>query len=412
VLIICILLSNTIALGASAENTSAIIKPIVQWERYFGSGYIDEATHLIVDKNGFIYVSVSADSYNPRAFYLLKYSPRGDLIWNKSFKVGGIDTVYCGGLAFSPLGDIYQAGGIYKISTNQFTSILIKWDMFGNYQWNQTWNNGSKYAQAYDVVVDEYDNSYVTGTIDVMNRMKDVFLLKYDSSSILLWNKTWSGTYEDWSWGLSLFDYDIYIHGFKNDTSADNNMMLTMKYDTDGNYKWLQTYGSGGYFGYGGCTSPTEEIYTVGRNPSSLAQIVKYDKDGSLKWHKEALGDVFGDINTSYDGNFIYAIGDETFGSVILNKYDRNSNYVWNTTWGKYGSNIGYGVAVNRSGEIYIVGKTGAGGTDYRAFIVKFVEVAVPEFSTVILPIATVTALFVIVTIRNRKKRDLYEKNY
>jgi uncharacterized delta-60 repeat protein len=77
-------------------------------------------------------------------------------------------------------------------------------------------------------------------------------------------------------------------------------------------------------------------------------------------------------------GGNIYSTGVTTtyglgIGDVFLLKYNGNGTLLWQRTWGGVGNDVGTGVAVNSSGDVYVTGYTnssGAGGFD--AILLKF----------------------------------------
>lgn len=412
-LAVLVLIPPVTAVSTTYENQSSL-KPSLKWFRTFGGGYLDESMSVVIDDLGNIYVATKAFSYQKDAFYLLKYSPNGDLLWNKSCKVSNADYASPSSLVINNIGDIYLAGTSLNSTVNHRSVVLIKYDASGTYLWNRTWNNGSDYASAYGISMDSIGRIYITGAIKVPSKLTDIFLLKYDSDGNLIWNKSQGGLYLDESRGLVTLKTDnVCICGFKNDTSVDNTVILTQAYNSMGDIDWSKTYGSGGYFGYGINVSSLDDIFVVGSNPSGDTQLVKYNSTGDLKWERHwssGLPCDFLGVASSYDGNFTYATGHETGGKLILLKYDKDGNFIWNTSWHSRTDNQGYSlggsVAVNRSGEIYVVGKTvePPGDPNSKAVILKFVEVAVPEFVTVILPTITLMAIFIV--IRKRRKKD------
>lgn len=403
--VVLMMIPSVMATSNKHENISTF-KPKLEWVKFFGKGLGDGARSVVIDNSGCIYVSVYANSYKYGAGFLLKYSPSGDLLWNISWVEK--DEVLPWGIALGHLGVVYLVGRLYNNITKDVSSFIRKYDVNGIYQWNKTWNNGSSYAFAYGVGINSKDEIFVSGAIQEPTKLRDVFLLKYTADGNMTWNQTWGGIYEDVPWDMSISSSDnIYLGGYKNDTAVDDNKILTLKYDSNGIYQWHKEYGAGGCFGYGINVTSSEDIYVAGRNPSGDTQLLKYNKSGDLIWHKEwndgTSNELYG-VATSNDANFVYATGFST--PMILLKYDKDGNFIWNTSWANGADfGIGYGVSVNKSGEIYVVGNTGSGGPNMKAFIIKYIEISVPEFTTIILPLTVTIALFIVI-IKRRKKAE------
>ncbi|KKL04094.1 hypothetical protein LCGC14_2619500, partial [marine sediment metagenome] len=100
--------------------------------------------------------------------------------WNRTW--GGIDSDYGWGVAVDSSGDIYVAGETLSFGAGQDDMVLVKYNSSGVKQWNRTWGgiNGD-YGRG--VAVDSSDNVYVAGGTDSFGAgQDDIFLVKYNSS--------------------------------------------------------------------------------------------------------------------------------------------------------------------------------------------------------------------------------------
>jgi hypothetical protein len=97
---------------------------------------------------------------------------------------------------------------------------LSKFDANGNYLWSQTWG-GPLIDQPTSLVIDEADNVYVGGMMDV-TRSSTTFQIitstasftKFSSDGVFQWTKTWGGTGTDSAGALTLDGADnLYLAG-------------------------------------------------------------------------------------------------------------------------------------------------------------------------------------------------------
>jgi hypothetical protein len=100
---------------------------------------------------------------------LIKYDSNGNLIWVKTFVIGG---GYANGVASDNLGNVFITGsynglmtvGSYTFNTNGTSDniFLIKYDNGGNILWANSFG-GNNYDYSKSVCVDHAGNSVITG---------------------------------------------------------------------------------------------------------------------------------------------------------------------------------------------------------------------------------------------------------
>lgn len=231
---------------------------------------------------------------------------------------------------------VYMVGNVYYGLSFAINPFIAKLSSSGATLWDHV-PNSTKNQRFMDVAVDNESNVIAIGLGDNITTLYDVIVAKYNASGKQLWNLTWDAGFgqDDEGHALVLDSNDsMYIAGWiTNVTSADYDPLL-LKLNSTGDFQWIGA------------------------------------------WHNNSGDDRFFDI--TLDGNYLYLVGfTSSFGvgmvDVLLVKYDLQGKMIWNVTWGGSQGDVGEGVAVDASHNIYVTGSTqsfGAGNQD--AFLVKF----------------------------------------
>jgi uncharacterized delta-60 repeat protein len=290
------------------------------------------------------------------------------------------------GLFFILLYFSIQFGGIGQriddetIRDKKVTPFLSAGNSF-LYEWNRTWGGGDRDI-GNGVAVDSSDKVYVTGNTENFGAgYSDIALVKYDSSGVLQWNRTWGGSEQDIGWGIAVDSSDnIYINGFTKSFSMGDWDIALVKYDENGIQQWNSTWGGAERdIGWGIAVDSSDNIYIIGETESFGAEhadivLVKYDGNGILKWNhswgganwEEGLGVAIDSSSNVYVSGDTY--NDVTENSdLVLVKYDENGIQQWNQTWGGVGDDVSWGIVVDSSDNVYLTGYTesfGAGDDD------------------------------------------------
>jgi len=262
-------------------------------------------------------------------------------------------SVYVTG-SFSGTVDFDPDGGDTHTCNGGFDIFLSKFDSSGNFKWAHTWG-GAGSDEGFGVAVDGSGNVYVTGrfagAVDfdpgggdphTSNGARDAFLSEFDSSGNFKWARTWGGPGWDEGCGVATDGSDaVYITGYfygtadfepgggDPHTSNGQDDVFLSKFDSSGNFKWARTWGEFEFdLGFAVAADDSGNVYITG----TFCQTVDFDPSG-------------GDPHTS-NGSY----------DVFLGKFDSSGNFIWARTWGGWGSDKGYGIAVDGSGNVYVTG--------------------------------------------------------
>ncbi len=273
-------------------------------------------------------------------------------LWAK--KAGGTGSDWGYGIAVDTSGNSYVTGyfqgtatfGSTNLTSNGGYDIFVaKLDSSGNWLWAKK-AGGTSDDEGHGIAVDASGNSYVTGffggsasfgsTTLISNGNYDIFITKLDSNGNWLWAKKAGGTNPDYGFGIAV--------------------------DTSGNSYVIGFFEGTATFGY----------TTLISNGGTDLFVAKLDSSGNWLWAKKVGGtstDEGYDIAVDASGNsYVTGIfyGTATFGSttlisngeedIFIAKLDSSGNWLWAKNAGGTGSDEGYGIAVDASGNSYVTG--------------------------------------------------------
>ena len=341
------------------------------WAKQAGGINYDCGNSIAVDASGNIYVTgrfrntaifdtTTVTGSNSNDIFVAKLDSNGNWLWAK--QAGGADNDCGYGIAVDASGNIYVSGWFQGVATFGYTNItstvnsadifVAKMDSNGNWLWvnkagGTTTDNGNSIA------VDSSGNIYVTGWFQgvatfgttnikiTSNGDFDIFIAKLDSNGNWLWAKQAGGTKVDYGNSIAV--------------------------DTNGN-----SYVTGSFASLY-ATFGTTTLSNYNTNNSDDIFVAKLDKDGNWCWAKKAGGGNFEygyGIAVDANGNSYvtgyFATNGATFGTITLinsggrdifvAKLDSNGNWLWAKQAGGGSSEFGYGIAVDASGNSYVIG--------------------------------------------------------
>jgi uncharacterized delta-60 repeat protein len=222
------------------------------WMRYYngpGNGF-DFAYDLAVDSTGNVYVTGYSEGSGTICDYsTIKYDTNGNQLWVARSNYGSMYG-YTPELRIDNCGGVYIAGPSYNGINLDYAT--IKYDPNGNQLWDARYNGlGNKNDLPYNLEIDNFGNTYVTGSSEDGNGWSDYLTIKYDSNGNQLWVARYNGPGEKWDVAHALavdIAGNVYVTG--NSEGNDVNMTndnATVKYDPNGKELWVVRY----HYGYG-----------------------------------------------------------------------------------------------------------------------------------------------------------------
>lgn len=331
----------------------------------------DWAFDIAVDSSGNAYVTGGSNS----DYTTIKYDPNGSQLWVACYNGPTNNLDWAKAIALDNLGYIYVTGFSRNGSENKDFA-TIKYDPNGNQKWVARYDGHlNSNDEAQDIALDSLGNVYVTGYSTWA--YYDYTTIKYDPNGNEKWVALYngSGNYNDCAYDIAIdSSSNVYVTGYTcSVTTADD--YGTIKYDTNGNQKWVARYNRAGYsFDYAKALSldNSGNVYITGYSrggngdPNGDYVTVKYDSDGNQLWaaHYNGPGngaDFARDIDSDSLGNIYvtgFSDGNGTDSDYATIKYDPNGNQKWIVRYNGLanGEDSARAVAVNDSGDVFVTG--------------------------------------------------------
>jgi predicted secreted protein len=336
----------------------------MQWNRTYGGPLNESASVVCITSDGGYAIMCITNSYGAGGndFWLVKTDSAGNMQWNKTYGGTGVDNGYFvfqtadGGYALYGETNSFGAGG--------YDVWLIKTDETGNMQWNKTYGAAGNDLGANLILT--ADGGYAVVSISTSFGGYKAWFAKLDASGTMAWNKTYSLTAICWAVGIQTADGGYALTGVVYPTSKRD--LWLIKTDSSGNMLWNKTYGGTGDDTGWGLVQMDDGGYTI------IGVTTSFGAGGADSW---------------------------------LFRTDASGNMLWNKTYGGTGTEFTVDFTRTSDGGYAISGFTdsfGAGSTDL--WLIKTDEFGVvPEYSSWLIPILTLTAATFIIVNRKRLLR-------
>jgi len=379
-----------IALFPLSNSTTHAQTPEFLWVVAAGSGELDFGRGIATDGSGNSIVTgrfrgtatfgdTTLTSAGLEDIFIAKYDGDGNFLWVE--QAGGTDGDSGTGIATDGSGNIVVTGSFRYTATFGDTTLtsgsvdifIAKYDGDGNLLWVKQ-AAGPGFTFGGGITTDGSGNSIVAGrfngTVDFGDTTltsvgsRDIFIAKYDSDGNFLWVEQ-GGTTDPFSSGENIIA-----------TDGLGNIFVT------GHFIGMATFGDTTLTSAGG-----SDIF-----------IAKYDGDGNFLWIEQAGGTISDQavgIATDGLGNSIvtgFFFGTATFGDTTLSsagdvdifiaKYDGDGNFLWVEQAGGTDRDVGRAIEMEGLGNIVVTGNfngmatfgsttlTSNGGSDI--FIAKY----------------------------------------
>jgi hypothetical protein len=304
---------------------------------------------------------------------MLKYSPDGTPLWRKTWGGAGDDAA--GGVCIDGSGNIYYSGYTTSFGAGGSDTFLLKRSSDGVPLWQKTWG-GTGNETTYGLDVDIVGNVYVGGfTSSFGAAWTDAFLLKYAPDGTLLWQRMWGGPGDENVSGIAVDGSgNVFVTGRTNSIGFGAGLydIFVLKYDTDGLLLWQEAWGgTDNEIAGSPATDIVGNVYIPGGTASfgvlpgsSDAAVLKLDPSGNVLWQK-TWGGIGGEIayalSLDNSGN-VWVTGNEDSFSVgatdvaLLEYNSLDGTLLLQRTWGGVDYDYGWGITTDSNGLVYLDG--------------------------------------------------------
>jgi hypothetical protein len=359
------------------------------WAITIGGSFDDSGNSITTDAQGNVYICgafVDAVDMDPGAgteihtasgtsldAFVVKLDPSGTFLWAKSFgsttwndaitavATDDLSNVVISGYFRSSV-DFNSGAGTDNHTSNGGDDVFItKLSAAGVYDWTVTFGGSGEdksTALAISQPGDIHCTGFFDGTVDFdpsgptddhqSNGGSDVFVQKLDAAGLFIWAQSFGGNSDDKSNGVALdANNDVYLGGYfrltadmdpgaGTDSLSSNGVFdaFVSKLDASGDYLWSRSFG--GTFddeATGIAVDDDQNVYATGYFSST----VDFDPGPGVKEHSA--------VGASID--------------VFVVKLNSTGDYFLSEAFGGSAPNLGNNVAIDNSGNIYIVGTYG-----------------------------------------------------
>ncbi|MCX6640719.1 MAG: SBBP repeat-containing protein, partial [bacterium] len=282
------------------DMTTICINPQGQllWEATYNGpdNRTDIAQAIAVDASGNCYVTGYSNNSQGRSRYVsIKYNNLGVQQWLVEFIAPGTAEAQPVDIAVDGMGNVYVTGfsDVDPGTNTNYDYTTIKYNSSGQQQWLSNYNGPSNqfdYPRA--MALDENANLYVTGYSEAITQ-SDCITIKYSASGTRLWVHRFGGTatIDYYAEDLKLDPQgNILIVGNQQDSNYTFKF-VTFKLNSSGTMQWVRYYQQTSSWGNKARALVVDDdsnVYASGQsyqlNGGIGCTTIKYDSEGNMKW--------------------------------------------------------------------------------------------------------------------------------
>ena len=366
------------ASGQISLNNFYGASSVSHWIATIGGTGFDDAQGITVDGSGNVYITGRTSSAGSGSYDILivKYNIDGVIQWQRT--LGGSSTDIGFGIAVDGSGNVYVHGYAYLPGSNNADFLTVKYNSSGTLQWQRRLSStNAKHEFANGIAVDSSGNVYTVGQTNSTDSSYDMFMAKYNTSGTLQWQRSLGGSSTETNPKITVDNSgNFYVVGSTQSAGVGKSDLYIAKFNTSATMQWQRCLGlSESDYGYGVGVDDSGNVYVSGytRSTSGIQGdilIAKYNASGAIQWQRTLASssdvpDRSRDMTVDGSGN-VYITGHTTTAvsvpaDMLIAKYNTSGTLQWQRTLGSSTQDIGYGIAVDGSGNVYVGGQVSGG---------------------------------------------------
>jgi hypothetical protein len=245
-----LLLGNNYQKGRNKENISVVklnLKGDTIWTRSYGNPYRYCNANRIIRTNDGGYAIIgngSQTDWRVRDILIIKTDNLGKVLWSKTY--GGKSNEDGIALSETDAGDLIIVGQTESYGEGGQDIYILKLNSLGDTIWTKTFG-GNRYDYPSDIIKTKSNEFIITGTTSSYGQYyhdDDIFLLKIDGNSNVIWSKTYGGNKDESSTRVILTkDNNYLIVGSTQSYGFGQDDIFLIKTTSEGDTIWTKTYG-------------------------------------------------------------------------------------------------------------------------------------------------------------------------
>lgn len=308
----------------------------MEWQRVLGGTYLESGADVRQTSDGGYLVAGTSASIECEIaglkgfvdFWVVKLSPKGDMLWQKHY--GGSNQEFCYGIDLTGDGGFMLAGYTESVDGDVTGNHgkrdywVMKADANGNLVWQKALGgSGDDLAMTIKATPDggcvvsgssESNDGDVTGN----HGWLDMWVVKLDATGNLEWQKSLGGLQREEAWAINLSPDGGYIAaGYTESNDGDvtgkhpqgaNRDYWVVKLSSTGALQWNKCYGGGfndmafdvqptpdGGYIVGGSAESNDGDLTCNAGQTDM-WIIKINSTGNLVWQKNLGGSIYDEV--------------------------------------------------------------------------------------------------------------------
>jgi len=374
---------NVFVSGLSQQGTLGIFKCVsIKYDSNGNEQWIykdpimvdDYCASIKLDNEGNPIISGSGNSANePKRCFVKKLNTSGNLLWESFTELDPAGDQNCFSMVMDEIGNIYLGGS----KANHTDYFVAKFDAQGNYLWSATYDspNPPNEDDGWKIVVDAAQNVYQTGSTKNGALTTDITTVKYDSQGNLAWTASYDGGFQEADFASDIAidaNSNIYVSGDSYNPATGFDIVI-LKYNSQGTLLWQAIYDGPAHsddrWSHLAIDSYGNVYMLCSSNSPATGEdvvLVKYDTDGNQLWSQS-----FNSNGANNDEALNLIIYNDQYIYIAATSQDEAGQYDWwimsltadgNIIWSQFydgpahKDDFVYDIRIKNNGDAYAVG--------------------------------------------------------